>query len=542
MRLKQDQSQQQHVHKAVNCHAAFALSIRCAPTECELICEADGNRALFHHRQLLLAAVSHALMGAWHLQLPITMLKQFAALGGGTTAEATADDQAALGSSGSVAPQRKHGADNSWLQAQPVGGGAVRWLYGGLSAVRQETTSNGLPEAGNLPNHQLRRAGGVPAGVKRPMASRLVRHGAAGVASSVQQFLVNKRFRVAPGSLLSHAVLEDYEALPHPHELACGVAGDGPVLSLAAVAAATFTQVRPAALCRADLTSGVALNQLDTKFIPVVCGSVLAIVDQHAAGQITSATQLLAAFWAPRRRPQLRPCPRADERVQLERLRDELLRAPFIGSHSLRVPQPLDLTALEQELLQAHHIRVTAWGWSWVVVEDANGGVAAALTRVPLLWGTVLSATDLKARLQPCPDRCCECGFPLTAHSCVGLSHCVQLYLHQLGDTLGAAGLPCAVGRVLASKACRTAIMFGDSLSCEQASSRCPPCLQHTLHAVKSKQRTCCRSSCSPRRWSADWGARSCASAVHMAGPPSCPCWTLHSSGERCGCATSTSS
>lgn len=39
-----------------------------------------------------------------------------------------------------------------------------------------------------------------------------------------------------------------------------------------------------------------------------------------------------------------------------------------------------------------------------------------------------------------------------------------QLYLHQLEQTCGAAGLPSAVVRVLNSKACRTAIMFGHTL------------------------------------------------------------------------------
>jgi hypothetical protein len=46
-----------------------------------------------------------------------------------------------------------------------------------------------------------------------------------------------------------------------------------------------------------------------------------------------------------------------------------------------------------------------------------------------------------------------------------------QLYLHQLEDTAGANLQPPGVDRVLKSKACRSAIMFGDQLSpqeCEQ--------------------------------------------------------------------------
>ena len=40
----------------------------------------------------------------------------------------------------------------------------------------------------------------------------------------------------------------------------------------------------------------------------------------------------------------------------------------------------------------------------------------------------------------------------------------LQLYLHQLGDTGGSSLLPPAVIRVVNSKACRSAIMFGDPL------------------------------------------------------------------------------
>ncbi|EFJ41217.1 hypothetical protein VOLCADRAFT_119750 [Volvox carteri f. nagariensis] len=44
----------------------------------------------------------------------------------------------------------------------------------------------------------------------------------------------------------------------------------------------------------------------------------------------------------------------------------------------------------------------------------------------------------------------------------------LRLYLHQLDETGGAGLLPPAVLRVLRSKACRTAIMFGDHLTPEQ--------------------------------------------------------------------------
>lgn len=143
---------------------------------------------------------------------------------------------------------------------------------------------------------------------------------------------------------------------------------------------------------------------------------------------------------------------RADERVQLERLRDELLGAdgqPCPGvarSQVLRAPLPLDLTGDEQLLLEAYATKAAGWGWRWLPPgvagsrgssSSASAGGVPLLTHVPQLWGATLSGTDLK------------------------------LYLHHLADTCGGGGLPAAVVRTLNSKACRGAIMFGDAL--EQA-------------------------------------------------------------------------
>lgn len=49
----------------------------------------------------------------------------------------------------------------------------------------------------------------------------------------------------------------------------------------------------------------------------------------------------------------------------------------------------------------------------------------------------------------------------------------MQLYLHQLHDTCGSGGLPAGVVRVLNSKACRGAIMFGDALEQEEVTCAC---------------------------------------------------------------------
>ena len=56
------------------------------------------------------------------------------------------------------------------------------------------------------------------------------------------------------------------------------------VVSLEALTSSCFAQLKPPALSRPELQGAVALQQLDKKFIPLVTGSLVALVDQHAAG------------------------------------------------------------------------------------------------------------------------------------------------------------------------------------------------------------------------------------------------------------------
>jgi hypothetical protein len=98
----------------------------------------------------------------------------------------------------------------------------------------------------------------------------------------------------------------------------------------------------------------------------------------------------------------------ADERVQLEALRDQLLgpggQQPLApASQALREPLTLGLTVAEQQLLEAYANKVAAWGWRWQPGTGSSGGGSGPdgllLTHAPLLWGTALSATDLKVRI-----------------------------------------------------------------------------------------------------------------------------------------------
>ncbi|KAI3747662.1 hypothetical protein L6452_10231 [Arctium lappa] len=156
----------------------------------------------------------------------------------------------------------------------------------------------------------------------------------------------------------------------------------------------------PKSITKRCLEDSKVLQQVDKKFIPVVGGGILAIIDQHAA----------------------------DERIRLEDLRGKIL--PEIG----------------YQLLKNYSEQIQKWGW--VSNFHAQSSVSfkknlnflhnqrsvATLTAVPCILGVNLTDVDLLE------------------------------FLQQLADTDGSSVIPPAVLRVLNFKACRGAIMFGDAL------------------------------------------------------------------------------
>ena len=157
----------------------------------------------------------------------------------------------------------------------------------------------------------------------------------------------------------------------------------------------------------------VALGQVERKFIIASGANTLFIIDQHAA----------------------------DERVQLEQLTRQTTDAhgmPVAGgvaSRQLRPVQRLAPTVHELTLLTRYSERTRAWGW--VLREGAEGGIG--LESVPAVQGVALGEPALHE------------------------------YCASLDATGGGSALPPpAVRRVLASKACRRAVMFGTELSTSQ--------------------------------------------------------------------------
>lgn len=176
----------------------------------------------------------------------------------------------------------------------------------------------------------------------------------------------------------------------------------------------------PAHLERQVLFSVSVLGQIGLKFIVCVIrvgeeGAVVAAIDQHAADERISLEELWATVLSP------------NTHVPTEETQSALWATP--------------LSVREFEVLETNAQLVRRWGWDWRT--SANGSAEAEtvvyLTRVPTIRGTSLGGDALRQ------------------------------FLFQLQSTTASTSqAPRCLYRLLASKACRGAIMFGDYLSTKE--------------------------------------------------------------------------
>ena len=181
--------------------------------------------------------------------------------------------------------------------------------------------------------------------------------------------------------------------------------------------AMTSAQRNRESISKAELFQLKAVGQVERCFIAArtlgngIEGTKLFFVDQHAA----------------------------DERVQLERLHASTIAANglpvsgVLGHKELRPPQQVRLSPHERILLEGYLARVVAWGWNLKACPQQD---EAMLLSIPSLLGVELSSAGAIE------------------------------YLHVLHESQGGSTQPPPVVlRLLASKACRSAIMFGDIIS-----------------------------------------------------------------------------
>ncbi|XP_022741001.1 DNA mismatch repair protein MLH3 [Durio zibethinus] len=174
----------------------------------------------------------------------------------------------------------------------------------------------------------------------------------------------------------------------------------------------------PKSINKKCLRDAKILQQIDKKFIPVVAGGTLAIIDQHAA----------------------------DERIRLEELRQKVLSGEGKTITYLDTEQGLILPEIGYQLLHNYSEQIRNWGWICNIhTQDSRPfkknlnlvhrePPVVILLAVPCILGVSLSDVDLLE------------------------------FLHQLAETDGSSTMPPSISRILNFKACRGAIMFGDSL------------------------------------------------------------------------------
>uniref|UniRef100_A0A5B7BWE8 Putative DNA mismatch repair protein MLH3 isoform X1 n=2 Tax=Davidia involucrata TaxID=16924 RepID=A0A5B7BWE8_DAVIN len=174
----------------------------------------------------------------------------------------------------------------------------------------------------------------------------------------------------------------------------------------------------PESISKNCLEDAKVLQQVDKKFIPVVAGEVLALIDQHAA----------------------------DERIRLEELRQKVLSGEMKTITHLDAEQELVLPEIGYQLLHNYAEQIQNWGW---ICNIHAQGLRSFKKNLNLLHRRPSTVTLLAVP--------CILGVNLTDIDLLE-------FLQQLADTDGSSTIPPSVLRVLNFKACRGAIMFGDPL------------------------------------------------------------------------------
>ncbi|CAM0953083.1 unnamed protein product [Alopecurus aequalis] len=160
------------------------------------------------------------------------------------------------------------------------------------------------------------------------------------------------------------------------------------------------------------------LLQLDKKFIPVISGELLLLVDQHAA----------------------------DERIRLEELRRKVLSDEDRGITYLDSEEDMALPETGYQLFQKYSEQIQKWGW---IINNSSISSQSFKKNMNIL--------RRQARVVTLTAVPCILGVDLTGKDLMD-------FIQKLDETDGSSAIPPAVLRILNFKACRGAIMFGDPL------------------------------------------------------------------------------
>ena len=174
-------------------------------------------------------------------------------------------------------------------------------------------------------------------------------------------------------------------------------------------------------LCKLQL---FGIGQVNKKWIITRLREYIILIDQHAA----------------------------DERIRVERFTNFIMgnngpNSYRIMSTKLRNPYEIYIDNQDLETLQRHQQWIRNWGFQYDVMSNDNNigvGTKIKVYKTPIIYGWTISVDELRELL----------------HNIANMnSNAIQVYI------------PKCVQRVLASKACRSAIKFGDKLNDKQMSS-----------------------------------------------------------------------
>jgi len=187
--------------------------------------------------------------------------------------------------------------------------------------------------------------------------------------------------------------------------------------------------MEPVNLTKEDLASAHVIGQADKKFILCRLGGRLLCFDQHAA----------------------------HERVRLEALEAEVYgedrTAKNVQNRAILPAATVYLTAGEADVAQMHSSLLESWGFKFKIDQSIQSS-RLSLYSVPEICGVGLKPNDLKEFIQ-------------------------RLGTFGSGASLSAIAHPPSVQKILNSKACRGALMFGDELlrsECQELVSKLSKC------------------------------------------------------------------
>lgn len=174
------------------------------------------------------------------------------------------------------------------------------------------------------------------------------------------------------------------------------------------------------------LAAAEIIAQVEDKFIIIKTQGKLCIVDQHAADERVALEKLENALFNPN----------LHESMRIEMTKKHLLVGDILKGISVMPAKRVALSKSQIDVIKQHHEILARWHFTYKTI--ATGDESVLLTGVPSICGRVTDANDFLE------------------------------FVNALQHSMGGQVKPECVKRILASQACRYAIMFGDRLTDKQ--------------------------------------------------------------------------